>query len=176
MYVLLAGANQEWNVPVKPSSRSVTYRQFGLIGSFPVQCRSVGCAEGAGGCGAWLGESCGVSSWGRARKVSSAPWGGDEDELERREAPQLSGTKSRGVHHRSSASLWCCPCWAWIRSVLSSHGAAQPVEQGLRGSRWTTGMGLGKKLLHLGGNAHFGAFYWNLFSLTDFSLIMFFAI
>lgn len=59
--------------------------------------------------------------------------------LERREQPQPAGAQSRVAHPRSSASFWCCPCWPWIRSVLSSHGAAQPVEQGLRGSRWTTG-------------------------------------
>lgn len=51
-----------------------------------------------------------------------------------------------------------------IRSVLSSHGAAQPVEQGLRGSRWTTGMGLGRSYSILKGMhvlGHFAKIYFN---------------
>lgn len=137
--MLLAGANQEWNAAVKPSSCSITYKQFGLVGSFPVQWRSVGCAEGAGGCGAWLGESGGMGKGLHSQRGAVEDGQGRSllfygvvvrmNSLGRREPPWPAGTKSRVAHHRSSASLWCCPRWASVRSVLWSHRAAQPAEQ-----------------------------------------------
>lgn len=115
----------------------------------------------------WGGEGTAQpaqSSRGRARKVSSVLQGGDEDEqntgqsLERREPPHLAGTKSMVAHYGSSASHLHCTWWAWIRSMLSCPGAAQPAElskgsSGLREpvSRWRTGMGMGKELLQLEG-------------------------
>lgn len=82
---------------VKPSSHSLTYKQFGLVGSFPVQWRSVGCAEGAGGRGAWLGESCGVGKGLRSQRGAVEDGQGRSpplyevlvrmNSLERRESP-----------------------------------------------------------------------------------------
>lgn len=92
-------------MPVKPGSRSVTYKQFGLMGSFPVQCRSVGCAEGAGGCGAWLGESCGVGKGLCSQHGAEGGQGRSPllhgvvmrmNSLEGREPPSLQGPRAGG--------------------------------------------------------------------------------
>lgn len=100
---------------VKPHSRSVTYKQFGLVGSFPVQCRSVGCAEGAGGYGAQLGEISGVGK-GLCSQHGAVDGGQERsfllygvvmrmNSLERREPPQLAGAQGRVARHRSSAAF-----------------------------------------------------------------------
>lgn len=91
-----------------------TYKQFGLVGSFPAQWRSVGCAEGAAGCGAWLGESHGLGKGlcsqpgaregGQGRSLLLYGVVMRMNSLERREPPQLAGTKSRVAHEGCSAS------------------------------------------------------------------------
>lgn len=117
---------------VKPSSCLVTYKQFGLVGSFPVQWRSVECAEGAGGCRAWLGGAHGVGK-GLCSQPGAAEGGQGRslllygvvmrmNSLERREAPQLAGTKSRVAHQRCSASSD-----AVLAGLGSGHGAVMEL-------------------------------------------------
>lgn len=141
--MLLAADNQEWNLAVKPSLCLIIYKQFRFVGSFSTCWRSVECAEAAGGCGACLWESRGMRKALHSQRRAVEDGQGRSPLFHRAEMrvnntqgshrgeenhSKLAGTKSMVARYRSSAAHLRCAWWAWIRSMLSSPGAAQPAE------------------------------------------------